>query len=147
MKDEIRKVKNSQIIVQDTVVTLTRVNESDFISLTDIARVRNADEPKDVVKNWLRTRSTIEFLGLWEKINNPDFKGVEFDSFKNEAGSNSFTLSPTKWIDVTAAIESLNAELIRKEINQTDRLKALNATAILQMRSLLSAPTTKRLTK
>jgi len=147
LKDEIRKVKNSQIIVQDTVVTLTRVNESDFISLTDIARVRNADEPKDVVKNWLRTRSTIEFLGLWEKINNPDFKGVEFDSFKNEAGSNSFTLSPTKWIDVTAAIESLNAELIRKEINQTDRLKALNATAILQMRSLLSAPTTKRLTK
>ena len=140
-------MKSSRIVVQDTVVTLTRVNESDFISLTDIARVRNADEPKDVVKNWLRTRSTIEFLGLWEKINNPDFKGVEFDSFKNEAGSNSFTLSPTKWIDVTAAIESLNAELIRKEINQTDRLKALNATAILQMRSLLSAPTTKRLTK
>ena len=147
MKHEIRKVKNSQIIVQDTVVTLTRVNESDFISLTDIARVRNADEPKDVVKNWLRTRSTIEFLGLWEKINNPAFKGVEFDSFKNEAGSNSFTLSPTKWIDVTAAIGSLNAELIRKEINQTDRLKALNATAILQMRSLLSAPAIKRLTK
>jgi hypothetical protein len=72
--------------------------------LTDIARVKNPNEPKDVVKNWLRTRSTIEFLGLWEKINNPNFKGVEFDSFKNEAGTNSFTLSPNKWIEATGAI-------------------------------------------
>jgi hypothetical protein len=93
-----------KLIVQDTTVSLTSVNDDDFISLTDIARVRNPDEPKDVVKNWLRNRSTIEFLGLWEKINNTAFKGVEFDAFKLQAGSNSFTLSPNKWIEATGAI-------------------------------------------
>jgi hypothetical protein len=62
-----------------------------IISLTDIARVRNPDEPKDVVKNWLRNRSTVEYMGLWEKINNAAFKGVEFDSFKLQAGSNSMS--------------------------------------------------------
>jgi len=76
----------------------------DYISLTDIARYRNPDEPKDVVKNWMRSRSTIEFLGLWEFLNNPNFKGVEFDTFKNEAGSNAFTMSPQKWINSTNAI-------------------------------------------
>lgn len=92
------------LIVQDTVVAFTRVAQGDFISLTDIAKVKNSTEAKDVVKNWLRSRSTIEFLGLWEKINNPQFKGVEFDAFKLEAGTNSFTLSPTKWIEATGAI-------------------------------------------
>jgi hypothetical protein len=90
--------------VQDQLVTLSRINQDDYLSLTDIARVKNPDEPKDVVKNWLRTRSTIEFLGLWEVINNPVFKGVEFDTFKQQAGSNSFTLSPSKWIEATGAI-------------------------------------------
>lgn len=93
-----------KITVQNTLVTLNSINNQDYISLTDIARVRNSDEPKDVVKNWLRNRSTIEYLGLWEKINNPQFKGVEFDSFMMHAGSNSFTLSPTKWIETTGAI-------------------------------------------
>lgn len=92
------------LIVQDTVIAFTRVAQGDFISLTDIAKVKNSSEAKDVVKNWLRSRSTIEFLGLWEKINNPQFKGVEFDSFKLEAGTNSFTLSPSKWIEATGAI-------------------------------------------
>ncbi|MEQ1837224.1 MAG: KilA-N domain-containing protein [Candidatus Nitrotoga sp.] len=93
-----------KLIVQNTIVSFTRIEQGDFISLTDIARVKNPNEPKDVVKNWLRTRSTIEFLGFWEKINNPNFKGVEFDFFKNEAGTNSFTLSPNKWIEATGAI-------------------------------------------
>jgi hypothetical protein len=83
-----------QLLVQNTIVSFTRIAQGDFISLTDIAKVKNPDEPKDVVKNWLRSRSTLDFLGLWEKINNPIFKGVEFDSFKNQAGTNSFTLSP-----------------------------------------------------
>ena len=61
-------------------------------------------EPKDVVKNWLRVRDTIEFLGLWETIHNPNFKGVEFDSFRKEAGTNAFTLSPQRWIENTNAI-------------------------------------------
>lgn len=98
------KGNKGQLLVQDTVITFTRIAQEEFISLTDIARVKNASEPKDVVKNWLRTRSTIDFLGLWERINNPNFKGVEFDAFKNQAGSNSFTLSPSKWIEATGAI-------------------------------------------
>ena len=93
------------ITAKGTAITvLSKGDENDFISLTDIARYKNPDEPKDVVKNWMRSRSTIEFLGLWEQLNNPDFKGVEFDSFIHEAGSNAFTLSPQKWISVTNAI-------------------------------------------
>lgn len=69
-----------------------------------MARYKNAHEPKDVVKNWLRVRDTIEFLGLWETIHNPNFKGVEFDSFRKEAGTNAFTLSPQRWIEKTNAI-------------------------------------------
>ena len=71
--------------------------------MTDIARYKS-DEPKDVIKNWMRSKDTIEFLGLWEKLHNNNFKGVEFDSFRNQAGSNAFTMSPTKWIETTGAI-------------------------------------------
>ena len=76
----------------------------DYLCLTDLARRKNPYEPKDVVKNWLRLRSTIEFLGLWEQLYNPNFKGVEFDTFKNESGSNAFTLTPQRWIEKTNAI-------------------------------------------
>ena len=95
---------NNKIIVQNVQINIKNINELDYISLTDIARSKNSDEPKDVVKNWLRNKNTIEFLGLWEQINNPNFKGVEFDTFKNEAGLNSFTLSPAKWCEKTNAI-------------------------------------------
>lgn len=78
--------------------------QDDYLSLTDIARRKNPYEPKDVVKNWLRLRSTIEFLGLWEQLYNPNFKGVEFDSFKSESGSNAFTLTPQRWVEKTSAI-------------------------------------------
>ena len=78
--------------------------ENAYLCLTDIARYKNPDEPKAVVANWMRLRSTIEFLGLWEQIHNPNFKGLEFDAFKNEAGGNAFTLSPQKWISTTNAI-------------------------------------------
>lgn len=88
----------------DISVVTTVGSEDDYISLTDMARKKNATAPKDVVKNWLRLRSTIEFLGLWEQLNNPDFKGVEFDSFKSHAGENAFTLSPQQWIKATNAI-------------------------------------------
>ena len=76
----------------------------EFISLTDIARYANSDEPSDVIRNWLRRKDTVEFLGLWEILNNPNFKPVEFDWFKQEAGRNSFSLSPQKWIKATNAI-------------------------------------------
>ena len=97
-------MKQNKIMVQNIDITLTKINNEDFISLTDIARSKNNNEPKDVVKNWLRNKNTIEFLGLWETINNDSFKGVEFDYFKSQAGSNSFTLSPTKWTESTNAI-------------------------------------------
>lgn len=90
------------------ITVLSKGDENDFISLTDIARYKNPDEPKDVVKNWMRSRGTIEFLGLWEQLNNPNFKGVEFDSFIHEAGANSFTLSPKKWITATNAVGMLS---------------------------------------
>ncbi|MBE0469888.1 MAG: KilA-N domain-containing protein [Methyloprofundus sp.] len=95
--------KTAILTVQNTAINLKRIDAADYLSLTDIARAKNPDEPKDVVKNWLRSRQTIDFIGLWEQINNPDFKGVEFDSFRNQAGLNSFTLSPTKWIENTNA--------------------------------------------
>lgn len=78
--------------------------DENYISLTDIARRKNPHEPKDVVKNWMRLRSTIDYLGLWEHLNNPDFKGVEFDTFRKEAGTNAFTLTPQRWIESTNAI-------------------------------------------
>jgi hypothetical protein len=77
--------------------------ENEFISLTDIAKYRS-DEPRDVIKNWMRNRNTLEFLGVWEKLHNPNFKQVEFDLFRSEAGLNSFTMSPTKWIEGVNAI-------------------------------------------
>ena len=93
-----------KINVKNTEIVLFQQNEVDYISLTDIAKYKNAESPADVVKNWTRTKNTIEFLGLWERLNNPDFKPVEFDQFRNEAGSNSFVLSPQRWIEKTNAI-------------------------------------------
>ncbi len=77
--------------------------QNEYISLTDIAKYKS-DEPNDVIKNWMRNRDTIEFLGLWESLHNPDFKPVEFDGFRKEAGLNAFTMSPTKWIMAVNAI-------------------------------------------
>lgn len=96
--------KKNTIIVKQIEVNVLKREGQEYISLTNIASFKNSSAPKDVVKNWLRNRSTIEFLGLWERINNPHFKGVEFDSFLFQSGSNSFTLSPSKWIENTNAI-------------------------------------------
>ncbi len=93
-----------KIRVQGTEITIFAKEQKDYLSLTDIAKYRNSTAPADVIKNWMRARSTIEFLGLWERLNNPTFKLVEFDGFKNDAGSNYFVLSPKKWIDTTNAI-------------------------------------------
>ena len=98
-------MKNINTIkVLDVEVKIKGSIQDSYISLTDIARHKNPNEPKDIVKNWMRSKNTIEFLGLWEELHNSNFKGVEFDSFKNEAGSNSFVLSPQKWIKSTNAI-------------------------------------------
>jgi hypothetical protein len=102
MSDQTFKGKISAKGTEITV--LSQGNEDDFISLTDIAKYKNAEFPAEVVRNWLRTRYTIEYLGAWETLYNPNFKLVEFDQFKNEAGANAFVLSPQKWIDTTNAI-------------------------------------------
>ena len=98
------KAKRTSIEVQGTAIAVVTHGSSDFISLTDIARYRNSQEPFAVINNWMRSRSTIEFLGLWEKLCNPDFKPLEFERFRNEAGSNYFVLSPQRWIESTQAI-------------------------------------------
>ncbi len=103
--------KIKTINVKGTQIILFNKGNDEFISITDIARFKNATEPKDVVKNWMRSKTTIEFLGLWERINNPNFKGVEFDAFMFEAGSNSFVLSPSKWIESTNAIGIINYQI------------------------------------
>ena len=79
-------------------------SDTDYISLTDIAKYKDSENPADIIKNWLRNRNTLEFLGAWEKMNNLDFKLVEFDQFRNEAGLNSFVMSPKKWIETTNAV-------------------------------------------
>ncbi|MDR2599609.1 MAG: KilA-N domain-containing protein [Oscillospiraceae bacterium] len=86
------------------ITVLSKGKDDDFISLTDIAKYKNPDFPADVIKNWLRTRFTIDYLGAWEQLYNPNFKLVEFDQFKSEAGTNAFVLSPQKWIESTNAI-------------------------------------------
>ena len=92
------------IIVKENIITITGINDDDYISLTDIAKIKNSKEPKDVVKNWMRTRNTLEFLGLWESLNNPNFNRVEFDPLLSESGKNSFTMSPTRWMTEFRAI-------------------------------------------
>ncbi|MBR3065245.1 MAG: KilA-N domain-containing protein [Bacteroidales bacterium] len=96
--------KQNTMTVKDLSVRTLNKNGIDYICITDIARQKNAVEPKDVVKNWMRQKNTLEYLGLWERLNNPSFKGVEFDPLLNEAGSNSFTMSPTRWIELTSAV-------------------------------------------
>ncbi len=96
--------KVTQISVKEISVRTLKVNGTDYISITDIARQKNAVEPKDVVKNWMRLKNTLEYLGLWEQLNNPNFKGVEFDPLLKDSGSNAFTMSPTRWVELTGAI-------------------------------------------
>lgn len=93
----------AKINVQHTAITLLKVNEQDYISLTDIAR-HKSDDPTAVIGNWMRNRNTIEYLGVWEILYNPGFKPLEFEGFRSEAGLNAFTLSPQKWINTTGAI-------------------------------------------
>ena len=98
------KSRKSTIDVQGTAITVLTQREEDLICLTDIARARNADRSDDLVRNWLRNRNTVEFLGVWERLNNADFNSVEFDGIKMQAGLNSFSLTPKQWIEKTNAI-------------------------------------------
>jgi len=93
----------AKIKVKNTEVTILTVDNTDYISLTDIAKFKT-DDPSAVIGNWIRNRNTIEFLGIWETLYNSNFKPLEFEGFRKEAGLNAFTLSPRKWISVTGAV-------------------------------------------
>lgn len=95
----------NKLIVQSIQVGIASYNGEDYICITDMAQAKSdSSRAADVIKNWIRTRTTLEFLGAWEKIYNPDFKVVEFDHFKSNAGLPSFVLSPTQWVEKTNAI-------------------------------------------
>jgi len=93
-----------KIKVKGSEITLFQKNENDFICITDIARYKEPERTDHLIQNWMRNRNTIEFLGIWEQLNNPDFKPLEFEGFKKQAGLNSFVLTPTQWIKATGAI-------------------------------------------
>ena len=96
--------KKNEIIVKDVAIKTMSKDGIDYISITDIARQKNATDPNGVIANWMRNRNTVEFLGIWETLHNPNFNPLEFEGFRKEAGLNAFTLSPTRWIETTNAI-------------------------------------------
>ena len=99
------KINKQQISAKGfSIQVYTEDFKNDYISLTDIAKYKNTDDPRFVIQNWMRNRNTLEFMGLWEILNNPNFNRVQFDTFRNEAGLNRFTMTPQKWIDSTNAI-------------------------------------------
>ena len=90
--------------VNDNEINVIKIGKKEYISLTDLARYADEEDPRYPIQNWMRNKDVIAYLGLWETLNNENFKGVEFDTFKNEAGSNKFKISPQKWIRETKAI-------------------------------------------
>ena len=99
-KDNIK----TEIIVKEQRINVLRIDNKEFISLTDLARYANPDEPKIPIYAWMRNKDVIAYLGLWEQLNNENFKGHEFETFENQAGKNSFYMSPQKWIKETNAV-------------------------------------------
>jgi hypothetical protein len=95
---------NRKINVQGTEIIIFQRKDDDYVSLTDIARHKNKNDPRYVIQNWMKTKFTVEFLGTWEQIHNRNFNRVEFDTVKNEAGDNAFVLTPQKWVQKTNAI-------------------------------------------
>jgi len=96
--------KHHSIIVQNIPVQVRSENQNDYICITDIARFKDAEHTDTIIQNWMRNRNTVELLGLWETIHNPDFKPLEFEGIRNKAGLNSFVLTPKRWIETTNAI-------------------------------------------
>jgi hypothetical protein len=123
--------KKETITVQGTEVTMFAKEKEDYISLTDIAKYRDSENPSQIISLWPCTYSTIEYLGLWETLNNPNFNPHIYEGFKNESAKPHFWMLPQKWINET------NALLIRRGLRQSERLVQLNSVAITQMKSLL----------
>jgi hypothetical protein len=96
--------RNNQLTVKGADIRIITGKQQDYISLTDIARYKKKEHTDDLIRNWIHNRNTVEFIGIWEQLNNPDFNTVEFDGFRKKAGLNSFTLTPKQWIEKTNAI-------------------------------------------
>jgi len=116
-------IKNQTIEVTGSIIAVVKQNGDDYISLTDLAKHKNAEHTGVVISHWMSTRYTIEFMGIWERVNNPHFNLTEFSYIRNESGGN---------------LESINAMLIHQGLNQSQRISQLNSMAISQMRSLLA---------
>ena len=148
--------KNSTVSAKGLEIrTILTTEDNDYLSLTDIAKYKNAEAPSDVIKNWLRLRNTIEYLGIWEQMHNPNFKVSDFGDFRNQAGANAFTLSPQKWIEeadiINIALFGCTAKQWRdahpdaKGMPQGERLQSLRNIARYQLKAVSEAPSTKRL--
>ncbi len=98
------KTRKATVTVKGTPVTVMAQHQQDYFSLTDIAKHKEPGRSDHVVQNWMRNRNTIEFLGIWERLNNPNFNPLEFEGFRSKAGLNSFVLTPKQWIDATGAV-------------------------------------------
>lgn len=90
----------NKITVKNIDINITGIGDDDYISLTDLAKIKNEEMPNDVIRHWLRRVDTLNYLYLWETMNNPDFKPTDFDGFKSKPGENAFTISPQKWIEL-----------------------------------------------
>ena len=124
--------KSKKLNVQGVAITFYENEKNDYISLTDIARYKETEHTDTVIQNWLRNRNTVELLGFWEILNNPNFNPLEFEGVRRQTGLNSFVLTPKRWIEAT------NALLIRQGLSQAERLVELNKTAIAQMKTLIA---------
>lgn len=132
----------SKIIVANTEITVTQQNNEDYISLTDMASYKDNLEARIAVSNWMSTHYTVDFLAVWEQINNPNFNRMGFHTIRNGGGR--LFLTPKSWV-VLSNMESINALLIRQGLSQNERLIELNKVAITQMKSLLKSNSVKKL--
>ena len=137
----------AKIIVQNTGVTVLQINETDYISLTDIAKFKSS-EPAEVIANWMRNRNTIEYLGIWETLYNSGFKPLEFEGFRKEAGlkGNIRDYAGVTELICLSNMENLNAVFIAEKMPQSERLLKLNRIAVQQMK-LLSDTAHRKLLK
>ena len=115
-----------KIDVRGIKVTVLSDKKDDYISLSDIAKYKDGERSDYILQNWIRNRSTIEFIGLWEQLHNPGFNSIEFDGFKNEAGSNSFSLTPKRWITTTNAVETISKPAVMAVLMRI-RISLLNS--------------------
>ncbi len=129
----------AKITVLDKEITVQSQHEKDYISLTGIAKYKSLDRTDDLIRNWIRNRNTIKCLGIWERLNNPAFKPVEFDGFRKLAGLNSFTLTPKQWIEPVEVL----AVTRRATFETTPMLECVRVTPANRPKSAL--PSRKRL--